>query len=176
MINPLLTHGPPGRIPPYSVPPQHSSAMYGSAYGNGNSLMSQYPPPTYVPRNRGMAAAYGGPNNLPVHPGFGGSLMAGALGGGGGNVSGGPRGHFPAQTGKGFVPQGLYALYNNNGDSGRQRRVQDRGGQLQVGGVVVGSWGANYGPGSGLGQQTRISRTSLLGPAAPPPRVSSDSV
>lgn len=31
----------------------------------------------------------------------------------------------------------------------RQRPVPSRGGQLQVGGIVVGSWGANYGYGGG---------------------------
>ncbi|KAJ8968432.1 hypothetical protein NQ317_006124 [Molorchus minor] len=34
---------------------------------------------------------------------------------------------------------------NRGGTSLRQRPISSRGGQLQVAGVVVGSWGANYG-------------------------------
>jgi len=32
----------------------------------------------------------------------------------------------------------------------RQRRVQPRGGHLEVAGMIVGSWGANYGPNGNL--------------------------
>lgn len=35
----------------------------------------------------------------------------------------------------------------------RQRPVPSRGGQLQVGGIVVGSWGANYGYGGSAMRQ-----------------------
>lgn len=45
-------------------------------------------------------------------------------------------------------PPGLPALPlpSTRGAAGlRQRPVPSRGGQLQVGGIVVGSWGANYG-------------------------------
>lgn len=34
----------------------------------------------------------------------------------------------------------------------RQRPIPSRGGQLQVGGIVVGSWGANYGYQAGIRQ------------------------
>lgn len=45
-------------------------------------------------------------------------------------------------------------LPSTRGTSGlRQRPVPSRGGQLQVGGVVVGSWGANYGYGGSGARQ-----------------------
>lgn len=52
----------------------------------------------------------------------------------------------------------------------RQRRVQPRGGHLEVAGVVVGSWGANYGHNGNLtnaltagGRNVRVPMTGTFG-------------
>lgn len=48
-------------------------------------------------------------------------------------------------------------LPSTRGSAGlRQRPVPSRGGQLQVGGVVVGSWGANYGYGGSAARQAPL--------------------
>ncbi|CAG7719750.1 unnamed protein product [Allacma fusca] len=150
LMNPLLPHGPQSRIS-YSG----SQQMYGTGYGSGNAILCQYSAAGYTPaRSRGnnsygvvLAGAH-----PQLHPNYGGHLVGGASN----------HGQIP-----GAASRGLFPLYNNN-DPGRQRRVQSRGGQLEVAGMVVGSWGANYGPtghltnGSANFGSQRMVRNSLL--------------
>lgn len=50
----------------------------------------------------------------------------------------------------------------------RQRPVLSRGGQLQVGGIVVGSWGANYGYQSNMRQPQMVGGYQGRGRGIPP--------
>jgi len=82
---------------------------------------------------------------------------------------GGLYGSYPAAFGVHGPPghQGRVPIYHDIPE--RQRKVQQRGGQLEVAGMVVGSWGANYGPNSNFSNPLGAARRNVripMGPAA----------
>lgn len=66
----------------------------------------------------------------------------------------------------------MISLPSNRGSAAlRQRPIPSRGGQLQVAGVVVGSWGANYGYQSNVRHQQQLMPAGMM--AQHPPGVPS---
>jgi hypothetical protein len=122
------------------------------------------------------AAAAGNRNRLMGHPAA--SLHANNLYSSLTGVShpaasiGGLYGNYPGAIAGGLQGRGGVPLFNDI--PGRQRRAPPRngGGQLEVAGMVVGSWGANYGPNPNFSNAMAMGGRNVRVPMGPGPYVS----